>query len=110
MTRSIFCLAAILGVAVISGGQGAPTAASSEIKHLDVPMPKGVFRAQALDILRDWNPPIVHLKGNVKVRIYTPAKDPGGAISLQADTVDLDQTTGQITPRGNVRLRVEEIR
>lgn len=83
---------------------------ASEIKHVDVPMPNGIVRAEAHDIDKDWTPPIVHLKGNAYLRIYTVTKAPRGAIVVRADEVDLNQTTGAIFPRGNVRLTVEDIK
>ena len=97
-----------IGMAVTIASVGAPGAASMEIKSIPVPMPKGLVRAEALDIIKDWNPPIVHLKGNAKVRIYGAIKAPRGVIVLQADAVDLNQATGDIAPRGNVRLSIEE--
>src|SRR5277367_1480260 len=106
MNRCMFCLAVILGLVMISRTESAPTASSPEVKYILVPMPKGQVRAEASEIARDWNPPIVHLKGNAKVTIRTATKDPRGEIVLQADAVDLNQTTGQISPRGNVRLAV----
>jgi lipopolysaccharide assembly outer membrane protein LptD (OstA) len=42
--------------------------------------------------------------------VYTATKDPQGAIVMLADEVDLNQTTGEISPRGNVRLTVEGIK
>jgi len=110
MNRCTPSLAVILGLAVITHTERASTVSSPEIKSIQVPMPRGLVRAEAFDIVKDWTPPIVHLKGSVKVRIYTSAKDPRGAIMLQADAADLDQTTGQILPRGNVRLTVEDVK
>lgn len=110
MHRCFIFLAVILISTVISPSQSTSGAVSAELKTVPVPMPKGLVRARALDVVKDWNPPIVHLRGNAQVRIYTAAKNPRGAIVLQADTVDLNQTTGEITPHGNVRLNIEEIR
>ena len=70
-------------------------------------MPKGLFRAEAHDIDKEWAPPIVHLKGNAYVRIYTETKTPRGAIVVRADAIDLNQTTGEILPRGNLRLTIK---
>lgn len=69
-------------------------------------MPKGLVRAEARQIDKDWNPPVVHLKGDAQVRIYTANKDPRGAIVMRADEVDLDEMTGEISPRGHVQLTV----
>ena len=66
------------------------------------------LRAEARDIIEEWTPPVVHLKGNARLRIYTATKDPHGVLVMQVDEVDLNQITGEITPRGNVRLAVED--
>ncbi len=107
MKPSALCISLFLGLAVLL-----PFSANSrdEIKRLSVPMPKGIVRAEALDIIEDWAPPVVHLKGKVRVRIYASSQARRGAIVLQADAVDLDQTTGTITPYGNVSLTVAEIK
>jgi lipopolysaccharide assembly outer membrane protein LptD (OstA) len=110
MNRLVRCLAAILGVTFIFFCRSASGGREPEVKHADVPMPKGLVRAEALDIVKDWKPPVVHLQGNATVRIYTATKAPRGAVTLHADAVDLDQTTGEITPRGNVHLTIEEMK
>jgi lipopolysaccharide assembly outer membrane protein LptD (OstA) len=97
----------IISQAAVSQSTGTK---ANEMKHVDVPMPKGIVRAEALDIDKDWTPPIVHLKGAAYVRIYTATKAPLGAIVIRADEVDLNQTTGEIFPRGNVRLTVEDFK
>jgi hypothetical protein len=79
-----------------------------EIKHVDVPVHHGIVRAQAQQVEEQWNPPIGHLKGKVSVRIYPDAKTRSAAVLVQADQVDIDQTTGQISPRGNVHLGVAD--
>ncbi len=86
-----------------------PSAASStETKYILVPMPKGRVSAQADEIDKDWSSHIVHLKGNARVRIYTSTKDPHGVMVMRADEVDLNENTGDISPRRNVRLTIEE--
>jgi len=85
-------------------------ASSKETKYTAVPMPNGRVRAQADEIDKAWSPPIVHLKGNVRVRIYMPAQEPHGVVVMQADEVDLNQSTGEISPRGNVRLTFEDVK
>lgn len=107
MKSSNLCASLFFGLAVLLLSSASSQA---EIKHLSVPMPKGIVRAQALDISEDWTPPVVHLKGNVRVRIYPSSQNRRYAIVLQADAVDLDQTTGKITPHGNVQLTVDEIK
>ena len=71
-------------------------------------MPRGLISAQADEIDKDWCSRIVHLKGNARVRIYTSTKDPHGVMVMRADEVDLNESTGDISPRGNVRLTIEE--
>ena len=66
--------------------------------------------SQAAVSQKEWNPRIVHLKGNAQVRIYTATKSPRGAIVMRADEVDLNETTGEILPHGDVRLTVEDIK
>jgi lipopolysaccharide assembly outer membrane protein LptD (OstA) len=107
MKTSILCTALFFGVAVLLPS---PASSQAEIKLISVPMPNGIVRAQALDIVEDWAPSVVHLKGNVRVRIYTSSQNPRDAVVLQADSVDLDQTTGKITPHGNVQLTVDEFK
>jgi lipopolysaccharide assembly outer membrane protein LptD (OstA) len=42
--------------------------------------------------------------------MYTATKDPRGVMVMQADEVDLNQITGDIFPRGNVRLTIEGVK
>jgi lipopolysaccharide assembly outer membrane protein LptD (OstA) len=113
MNRLVVRLAILSATIIIpqaAVSQSATGTNSDEIKSIIVPMPRGLVRAEARDIDKEWSPSIVHLKGNARVRIYTATKDPRGAIVMQADEVDLNQTTGEISPRGNVRLTVEGIK
>ncbi len=82
----------------------------AEAKHMIVPMPKGRANAEADQIDKDWTSHIVHLKGNASVAIYTETKNPREIIVMHADELDLNETTGDIAPRGNVRLTVEDIK
>lgn len=90
--------------------QSATPTNPTEVKSILVPMPRGLVRAEALDIVKEWSPSVVHLKGNARVIIYTATKNPRGVVVMQADAVDLNETTGEISPRGNVRLAVEDIK
>jgi lipopolysaccharide assembly outer membrane protein LptD (OstA) len=113
MSSLVFRFAAILALPIVSQvaiSQSALGTDRDEIKHVDVPMPMGIVRGEAREIDKDWTPPIVHLKGNVYVRIYTATKAPRGAVNVRADEVDINQTTGEISPRGNVRLIVDDIK
>jgi lipopolysaccharide assembly outer membrane protein LptD (OstA) len=97
-----------LGIAIAcamtvgSGGQ--------DLKHVLTAMPdgKGRLRLEATHIDKDWTASVVHLKGNVRMEIWTTAKNPGQAMVLRADEVDYHENTGEISPRGNVRLTVED--
>jgi lipopolysaccharide assembly outer membrane protein LptD (OstA) len=112
MNHCVFRLAAISAITIISQAavsQRANDTNPDEIKSVVVPMPKGIVRAEANNIDKEWNPRIVHLKGNAQVRIYTATKSPHGAIVMRADEVDLNETTGEILPCGDVRLTVEDI-
>jgi lipopolysaccharide assembly outer membrane protein LptD (OstA) len=80
----------------------------TQAKHIVVPMPKGRVYAEADEIDKNWSSHIVHLKGNVHVKVYTATKDPRGAMVMQAEEVDLNESTGDISPRGDVRLTIEE--
>jgi lipopolysaccharide assembly outer membrane protein LptD (OstA) len=113
MNRFVGRLVAISAMTIICQAavpQSATLTNRDETKSILVPMPKGLVRAEAHDIDKEWTPRIIHLKGNARVRIYTATKAPRGAIVMQADEVDLNQATGEISPRGNVRLIVEDIR
>jgi len=113
MNRTAIFLSTIFALTILSqagASQSAVESNSAEIKSVPVPMPNGLVRAEAREINRDWAPPMVHLKGDANVRIYTATKNPRGVIVMRADEVDINQTTGEISPRGNVRLTVEDIR
>jgi lipopolysaccharide assembly outer membrane protein LptD (OstA) len=113
MNRFVGRLVAISAVTIIcqaAVSQSATGTNRDEIKSILVPMPKGLVRAESHDIDKEWSPRIVHLKGNAQVRIYTATKAPRGAIVMRADEIDLNQATGEIAPRGNVRLTVEDIK
>ncbi len=112
MKRFLVCLTAVSAMMVISevAVSHDGTATNSEgTKYIAVPIPRGRVSAQANEIDKEWSPRIVHLKGNARVRIYTATKDPHGVIVMLADEVDLNETTGEISPHGNVRLTVDEI-
>ena len=90
--------------------QSAIRADEADAKHMLTTMPegKGRLRLLANSINRDWASSVVHLKGNVRVEIWTTAKNPGQAVVLRADEVDYNESTGEISSRGNVRLKLEE--
>lgn len=79
MSRFMLCLTALFSMPIVSQvaiSQRTVATNPDELKHVLVPMPKGIVRAEARDIDKEWTPPIVHLKGNAYVRIYTAAKAP----------------------------------
>jgi lipopolysaccharide export system protein LptA len=94
----------------VAASQNGAAAISTEAKHIVVPVPKGLINAEANEVDKDWASHIVHLKGNAYVRIYTVNKDPRGAINLRADEVYINESSGEISPQGNVRLNVDEIK
>ena len=111
MNRFVACLVAFSAIAIVSQVAVSQSTASvnpDDLKHVFVPMPKGRIRAEANNVDKDWTPPVVHLRGNVQVRIYTAADKPRGAIVMRAEEVDINQTTGEISPRGNERMSVED--
>jgi hypothetical protein len=84
-----------------------------EIKVLGTTLPegRGSVRLSAMSMDRDRSPPVIHLKGNVRVEMVpAPSRGPHKVIVLRADEADFYEQTGEIQPRGNVRVTVEEPR
>ena len=61
-----------------------------------------------------WTPSVIHLRGNVEIRrsiaISLPkSEEQSGDMYLivRADEADYQEATGEITPRGNVRVSFE---
>jgi len=81
-------------------------------KHMLTTMPngKGRLRLVADSIDKDWAASTVHLKGDVRAEIWTAPKNVREAMFLSADEVDYNESTGAISPRGNVRLTVDDIK
>jgi hypothetical protein len=82
MNRSVVRVAAISAMTIVSQATVSRSAAGSnpsEIKHIIVPMSKGLVNAEARNIEKHWTPLIVHLKGNAHVMICTAKKSPRGA-------------------------------
>jgi lipopolysaccharide assembly outer membrane protein LptD (OstA) len=100
---------AIVVVALPALSQSGSTAEIQVPKHIYTTMQNGLgnltFEADNID--REWVPSIVHLKGNVLVQIRTVPKNNPTMTLLNADEVDYNETTGEFSPRGNVRLTVE---
>ncbi len=113
MNRFTACLLAISMMPLVSQNAISQSTSGSnpdEIKHVGCARAPRDRPAQAQQVEKQWNPPIVHLKGKVSVRIYPDAKTRSAAVIVQADQVDIDQTTGQISPRGNVHLGVADVK
>jgi lipopolysaccharide assembly outer membrane protein LptD (OstA) len=109
----------VLGIAIACAMAIVPQLAVSQsgtsndaqgLKHVLTTMPdgKGRIRIAATRIDKDWASSVVHLKGDVRVEIWTTTRYPGHATVLYADEVDYHENTGEISPRGNVRLMVED--
>ena len=83
---------------------------TKDAKHFLTTFPHGEGRLTfvADNIEREWTPWIVHLKGNVRVEIWTSPKNRRSMTVLRADEVDYNETTGKFSPHGNVSVTVEE--
>jgi lipopolysaccharide assembly outer membrane protein LptD (OstA) len=83
---------------------------TKDAKHFLTSLPHGEGRLTfvADNIEREWVPAIVHLKGNVRVEIWTSPKNGRSITVLRADEVDYNESTGKFSPHGNVSLTVEE--
>jgi hypothetical protein len=93
MNRFVIHLTVISAMTIISQAAVSQSGIGThpdEIKSIIVPMPKGIVRAEAKDIDKEWTPRIVHLRGNAVVKIYAATKAPRGAIVMRADEVDLN--------------------
>ncbi len=91
----------------VAPSQASSTAESHDKKHMLTTMPNGTgLRLTANSIAKEWVPSIVHLKGDVLVEIWT--KNAHNVTVLRADEVDYNETTGELSPRGNVGLTVKE--
>jgi lipopolysaccharide assembly outer membrane protein LptD (OstA) len=104
---AIVSIAAIVSIPVRSQTGGAD---AKDAKHILTTMPQGQGRLTltALNIDRDWASSTVHLKGDVRVEIWTSPKNERTVTVLRADEVDYNEITGKLSPRGNVAITVEE--
>lgn len=87
-----------------SNGEGA----RPELKRVMTTAPEngGVLRMTAVSINRDWNPPVTHLTGQVLVEILSPPRTSHQVTIVRADQADYFEKTGEIVPRGNVRITI----
>ncbi len=83
----------------------------ADLKHRVMAMPdgKGRIALQANRMDGDWSPSVLHLQGDVRVEIWTTAKAPDHAMVLSADEVDYNEVTGDLIPRGNVKVVVRNV-
>jgi len=105
-----FGLAFTISSALTVVPQHAVSQNPQDMKHLLTTMPEGKGRIEliALNIDRSWTPPVVHLKGNVRIEIRTSPKNAREVTILHADEAEYHEDTGEILPRGNVRVTIEE--
>ena len=110
MKRPVLGLAIVLAMAIFSKpavSQNDIRADSQELKHVESTMPGGSsgIRLTALRIDKEWGTSTMHLSGKVQIEILAE-KGMQKVTVLQADAVDYHEDTGEIAPRGNVRLTV----
>jgi len=102
----------VLACALVLSAQNNPAV---ERKHISVPIENSAqpFGAAASEIERGSDyPSVIHLKGDVEVRMpVCIAAGPGavqrcaGDIVLHADEIDLHEQSGQIDARGAVTVK-----
>ncbi len=77
--------------------------------HISTTLPSGQpVRLSALSVDRNWVTFVTHLRGNVQVEMRETVQ--GGTLYfvVRADEADFNEKTGELTPRGNVRITHEE--
>jgi hypothetical protein len=107
------CFLVFVALAVRAFAQNdASSGGKPEFKRLITTLPEGAggLRFTAISIDRDWNPPVTHLKGHVQVEIMTSPRNAQHVTILRADEADYYEKTGEIVPRGNVRITVQAVR
>ena len=57
----------------------------------------------------DWRTSVLCLQGDVRVELWTSAKSPDHAMVVSADEVDYNEVTGDVIPRGNVKVVVRNV-
>lgn len=90
--------------------------------HVTRPIPGGrgsrvVLSASTIqrDLTNKSSEPILHLRGNVELKMITCARSPQGAVAcdgamvLHADSVDYNEQTGSIDAQGNVHIAPHKI-
>lgn len=104
----VFTCSMMIAARSVSQGDTAAGDNKPELKRIMTTMPegKGSLRLSAISIDRDWSPPITHLKGNVQVEIWSTPRKNNTVTVLRADEADYYENTGEIVPRGNVRVTV----
>jgi len=85
-------------------------AETPDSKHVETTTPAGqpvTLVADSID--KDWNSAVVHLKGNVLMKIRPAGKNATNLTVVRADEGDYYEKTGEFSPRGNVWLTVRDM-
>jgi lipopolysaccharide assembly outer membrane protein LptD (OstA) len=116
LTVKLFALAALVFASVALASQPRTQKPSdsqdgSELKHFAITLPSGEpVRFTAMDISRNWDTSVIHLKGAVKAEIRESVKAGSRYLVIHADEVSYDEKTGELIPSGNVRVAQERVR
>ena len=83
--------------------------ATTQPKQFPTTLPSGEpIIMNALNIDRNWTTGITHLKGNVQIDIRQTIQGGRHYLVIRADEADFNVNTGEVIPRGNVRITPEE--
>ena len=84
----------------------------ADLKQISTTLPESsdAIRMTALSIDRDWTTSMVHLKGSVRVDMQQFSRSGHRLLVIRADEADYNGKTGELVPRGNVRITQEEIK
>ncbi len=97
--------AALFVLALLAFGSFAKT----QPKQFPTTLPNGEpIIMNALNIERNWTTGITHLKGNVQIDIRQTIQGGRHYLVIRADEADFNANTGEVIPRGNVRITPEE--
>ena len=108
----------LAAIAVCTLGLSAQDYPSGQLKRLSVPTTNNVspMSVAALGIEREGDyPALIHLKGSVEIKTPVCTKEGAGNVLhcdgyvvVRADQADLQEDSGQIEARGNVRVTREK--
>jgi len=110
---SIIFMAALAAITALAGpAQTKPAAAPSAgsgAKEVLTTLPSDEpIRMRAVNIDRNWDTSMTHLKGDVEITIRVAQKDGERRVVIRADEASVDEKSGEITPTGRVRITMEE--